>query len=680
MKNPLHGLLNGLRSRLGSLKLRLALASVSVIGLSVGATALLVVRDTGLRAERTIIDSTLDVDTVSKTIDSRLLNRELALSRAAAQWPHQARDGAPPPDAAEAIAFLRKQAVLGALFSRALVISTQGQLLAEADGSQVHAASGDLRGRIFFQRAMADGGRAITAELGSPGRSLMSAEIIVTVPLGGQALLCGVLSPDQDSVLSDSTGRHAGDDDPIDTVITDDEGRIIAHPDPQWLRRDVADEPRLRDAALRWRSEGAPLEPVAWTWHIGPQFVAMAAVPESNWMVFRTASADLLLGGPAKARSETLWLGAVVAVLGAGLITALCHWLLKPMEQLERRAIRLLDDDIPPDSQWPEASGEIGHLSEVLQHVVALRAASQQRSGELLALMRGIVQHAPVGICFVREGRFELVSQRLADALGYASTEELMGHSVTRMLPPGESHEALMRKACMAFSENHSYRAEHEFRHRDGHSFWAWLQGAVLDPLNPQAGTIWILSDISELRAQREQLSWSASHDALTQLVNRHEFDRRLGQACASRRRGEMNCLLVLDLDGFKQVNDSEGHAAGDAMLKDVAELLTQTVRDSDTVARLGGDEFAVLLHGCELPQALMLAEQIRFAVEHHRRDWNGQMLSVGASIGVIHLGPRYRNAAAAMAAADAACYTAKRLGKNQVSVGLGETTGAFIN
>lgn len=671
MNGRLRTLISSCKARLGSLKLRLALASVTVIGLCVGATALLVVRDIGMRAERSILDSTLDVDTVSKTIDSRLHNRELALSRAAAQWP--VAEALREDDAA---AFLRNQAALGALFSRVMVIDANGKVVAQAG---VQAEPRDVGARLFFLRAMAGQGRAITAEFGTGENS--RPEIVVAVPLDSgkgtdapvRALLCGVLRP-EDNLLTDSTGRHAGTDDPIDTVITDAAGRILSHPDARWLQHDVAEEPRLRDAAARWRHEGAPLQPNAWTWRLGSQFVAMSAVPEAGWMAFRTASADLLLGGPAAARTETLWFGALVALVGAGLITAWSHWLLKPMGALERRALRLLDDQLPAESQWPEAAGEIGHLSQVFQHVLALRAASQQRSEELLELMRVVMRHAPVGICVVRDGRLELASQRLLDTLGYHEAE-LVGQPFQVLLPGDAPHQALRSAALAAFRQGGSYLAEHELRHRDGRRIWAYLQGAALTPSDPAGGTVWILSDISELRAQREQLSWTASHDALTRLVNRGEFERRLDVVCSSRRRGESSCLLMIDLDGFKAVNDSAGHAAGDAMLQDVAALLSQQVRDSDTVARLGGDEFAVILRGCELPKALVIAEQMRSRLEAHRRDWLGLTLRVGSSIGVVHLNRQYPDAATAMAVADAACYTAKRMGKNRVSVGVAGVT-----
>jgi len=654
--------------RFGSLKWRLALAAISVIGLSVALTALLVVHDADQRAERTILDSTLDVDTVSRTISSRLLTRDLALRHAASEWPVGAT-----PTASSASGFLRGQAVLSTLFSRLWLVDARGELIAEAHGVQVQARREDVAESAFYRHAWNAVGTTLTVEPGLLGRP----EIVMSVPVAirgldgtaSRALLCGVVQADTDNLLTDITARFSGAVNPIDTVVTDASGRIISHSDPHWLMHDAAEEPRLHDAVGRWRAEGAPLESNAWTWRIGPQFVALAAVPQSGWMVFRTASADLLLGDPGKARREALWLSAAVALVGAGLIAAFSHWLLRPMVLLERRALQLLDDQIAADAQWPKASGEIGHLSEVFQHVLALRAASRQRSEELLVLMRALMLHAPVGIGFVRDGRIELVSQRLSDTVGYAEAE-LVGQPMNVLLPDDAQYVALMTSAVAAFARDRSYRAEHQLRHRDGHALWAYLQGAALDPANAQAGSIWIVSDITELRAQRDQLYWSASHDSLTRLYNRREFMRRLEQACSNRRRVESTCLLMVDLDGFKAINDSGGHAAGDAMLQDVAELLTGQVRDSDTVARLGGDEFALLLHGCSLNRAVEIAEKIRVGIGAHRRDWQGHTLRVGSSIGVIQLSPRYGDAQKAMAVADAACYTAKRLGKNRVALG----------
>ena len=173
-------------------------------------------------------------------------------------------------------------------------------------------------------------------------------------------------------------------------------------------------------------------------------------------------------------------------------------------------------------------------------------------------------------------------------------------------------------------------------------------------------------TDITEARGQRERLSWTATHDPLTDLVNRRAFEARLTEQLRERRR-EGACALFIDLDHFKAVNDSAGHAAGDALLKDIAAVLAQRVRASDTVARLGGDEFAVLLRGCDRAAASRIAEQMRAAVARYRLDWNGLRLQVGASIGLVQIDDSLHDVAAVMAAADAACSAAKRAGRNSV-------------
>ncbi len=142
----------------------------------------------------------------------------------------------------------------------------------------------------------------------------------------------------------------------------------------------------------------------------------------------------------------------------------------------------------------------------------------------------------------------------------------------------------------------------------------------------------------------------------------------------ASARAAELPfCALFIDLDRFKQVNDSGGHAAGDALLRDVAQVLAAQVRKSDTVARLGGDEFAVLLDHCPVAQAEVIAEKMRSAVVAYQLVWEGRVHGVGASIGLVPVSAALATATEVLRAADAACYAAKRRGRNCVAVhGLG--------
>jgi diguanylate cyclase (GGDEF)-like protein/PAS domain S-box-containing protein len=184
------------------------------------------------------------------------------------------------------------------------------------------------------------------------------------------------------------------------------------------------------------------------------------------------------------------------------------------------------------------------------------------------------------------------------------------------------------------------------------------------------AGAVVLLHDVTELRGLHRQMSYQATHDALTGLVNRREFERRLEEGLESARRGEAtNMLCYLDLDRFKIVNDSSGHLAGDAMLREVAKLLRDAVRDSDTVARLGGDEFGLLLVACPLEKARQIADDVCRAVAAYRFTWHDRVFSIGVSIGLIEIGRDTGSVEQLLAAADSACYVAKKEGAGRVSV-----------
>ncbi|HET9863799.1 MAG TPA: EAL domain-containing protein [Steroidobacteraceae bacterium] len=184
------------------------------------------------------------------------------------------------------------------------------------------------------------------------------------------------------------------------------------------------------------------------------------------------------------------------------------------------------------------------------------------------------------------------------------------------------------------------------------------------------SGAVVLLHDVTELRGLHRQMSYQATHDALTGLVNRREFERRLEEAAEAARRGEATHMLCyLDLDRFKIVNDSSGHLAGDAMLRDVAKLLREAVRDSDTVARLGGDEFGMLLVGCPLDKARQIAEDVCRSVAAHRFVWQDRVFNIGVSVGLIEIGREAGSVEQLLAAADSACYVAKKEGAGRVAV-----------
>jgi diguanylate cyclase (GGDEF)-like protein/PAS domain S-box-containing protein len=177
-------------------------------------------------------------------------------------------------------------------------------------------------------------------------------------------------------------------------------------------------------------------------------------------------------------------------------------------------------------------------------------------------------------------------------------------------------------------------------------------------------GAVVLLHDVTEMRGVARQMSYQATHDALTGLVNRREFERRLQESVDIAHRGDStHVLCYLDLDRFKIINDSSGHVAGDAMLRECAKILRDAVRDSDTVGRVGGDEFGMLLVGCPLEKARQIADDVCRAVNDFRFVWKDKIFNVGVSIGLVELARDSGTMEESLAAADSACYVAKRQG-----------------
>lgn len=184
-----------------------------------------------------------------------------------------------------------------------------------------------------------------------------------------------------------------------------------------------------------------------------------------------------------------------------------------------------------------------------------------------------------------------------------------------------------------------------------------------------------MISNVLQVRAENVELTLAlhhdATHDSLVDLVNHREFNLRLRKvAKQATRLHQPYALLFVDLDHFKQINDTGGHAAGDETLRQIGRILKSQVRSGDTAARMGGDEFAVLLQNCPRERAEQLAESILEAIEDFSLHWEGgKYFTVGASIGVSYTNAGEHDAAAVLRAADSACYAAKNNGRGRIEV-----------
>lgn len=192
----------------------------------------------------------------------------------------------------------------------------------------------------------------------------------------------------------------------------------------------------------------------------------------------------------------------------------------------------------------------------------------------------------------------------------------------------------------------------------------------VFDSTSQVVGIVIVFRDATEAFAREQELRRSALHDTLTGLYTRAEFQRRL--RAIFEKATQLNrpaALIAIDLDRFKQLNDTAGHAGGDACLRAVAETLRKAVRTTDTVARLGGDEFIIILDQCTLEHALVLGRKIAATLNPLQLDWDGARHEIGASLGIAMCSQEHESERGWLIAADKACYAAKAAGRGGVQV-----------
>lgn len=194
-----------------------------------------------------------------------------------------------------------------------------------------------------------------------------------------------------------------------------------------------------------------------------------------------------------------------------------------------------------------------------------------------------------------------------------------------------------------------------------------WLVAMLLITL---VSVIFYTRYILRQRQNLQTMTWKAGHDNLTNLLNRRGFELALKRSIEDVDLGKKPfSVCFIDLDGFKQVNDSHGHDAGDYVLKEVARILSTSVRNNDVTARLGGDEFTILYEQCSAENAHNLANAILDKISSTTLSWNGNSIHIGASIGIAEYNPGSHDAKVLMTQADAACYKSKNQGKHQATV-----------
>jgi len=291
--------------------------------------------------------------------------------------------------------------------------------------------------------------------------------------------------------------------------------------------------------------------------------------------------------------------------------------------------------------------------------------------GQRLELILASVGDGVFGVD--RSGRITFVNPAALRLLHYTHDDELVGLSAhARIHYADERGRGIPAETCFL---------QQAYELGDSLSNWETVfwrsDGQAVNvecTVRPQhhggdcVGVVVAFRDIAERKRFDAEMEWQLRHDHLTQLYNRRHFEDALEQEILRlRRSAEQSALLFIDLDRFKQINDSAGHAAGDALLTSIGQKLKARSRQSDVVARLGGDEFAVLLRNVDDGKVLVLAEKFRAILDEARFVHGGREFDVSGSVGISHLNRHTLSPAYAMNCADAACHIAKRQGRNRI-------------
>ena len=279
-----------------------------------------------------------------------------------------------------------------------------------------------------------------------------------------------------------------------------------------------------------------------------------------------------------------------------------------------------------------------------------------------------ILDNEMIGSMMLKDRKIIWSNRAMSMILGY-SESELLGSS-TKLLFAEESMFETVGRDAYPLKINEPYRAQYEMRKADGNKIWIDISAAAI--CSNVTMSLWLVNDISKLKALEDKLKHELDHDFLTGLRTRASF---MSQALIELHRAVRSntgfSLLMLDIDFFKLVNDSYGHQTGDIVLKNIAELIKNSLRDFDICARIGGEEFVIALSETNQDEALEVAERIRLLIENTKilPLTPSPPLQITVSIGLSSLNSKEDSIDALISRADQALYKAKNTGRNRVCI-----------
>jgi diguanylate cyclase (GGDEF)-like protein/PAS domain S-box-containing protein len=393
----------------------------------------------------------------------------------------------------------------------------------------------------------------------------------------------------------------------------------------------------------------------------------------------------------------------IALVLAIGITRGLQSAVHQPITTLTSLALRVRDEKNYGLRAKVESRDELGNLTEMFNEMLAkvqerdnnLEALVSERTEELedknneLSIeiterkvmlnmleesqerFKSSFDQSAIGMALIGQRQAILqVNDAFCTMLGY-DDNELLAIPLIKIVDPEDDLINNDFHSRLVDMEIQHYQLEQRYIKKDGTILWGLLNVSAVSHDKQFIHAIAQIQDVTEAHELSNKLTYQASHDSLTDLINRREFEEQVKQLLES---GLINqqaehALLYIDLDQFKVINDTCGHIAGDELLRQIAILMNKKVRQSDTLARLGGDEFGVLMRFCDLEQSHRLAETLRTVIEDFRFVWAEQVFNLAVSIGISVINQKTNSITEVMRQADSACYMAKESGRNRVHV-----------
>lgn len=454
-------------------------------------------------------------------------------------------------------------------------------------------------------------------------------------------------------------------------AIVDQTGKILAHPRESW-RLDMKDISALDPVSRMMNGENGVS--VFHSPALDQKIVAGFATSKySGWGAMVPQPIVELEASAHNVVRITVAIGLLGALAAALLSWWLAGYLARPVVAVTGAARRVTDGEPAGEIRLSDrVPAELSSLAESFNLMVSKISQANRRMQASEARFKDFAETAADWFWETdAQHRFTYLSERFERSTGTVA-QACLGSTVGEVFG-SRIDSARQKRACQEALDNRTAPCDLELSwgHADG---TIRIQQVSAVRFNDDEGEFrgyrGTGRDVTTARQLSQQLSHQASHDSLTGLVNRREFELQLARELEDVARTDAHhALCFLDLDQFKLVNDTSGHVAGDELLRQLGEVLKAHVRRGDTVARIGGDEFGVLLKNCSLVEALRVSKNLRNAVGEFRFGWEDKVFDIGVSIGLVAVTREAGDTGKLLNEADAACYAAKESGRNRVHV-----------